>query len=373
MNKPMKRRAGQPIIVLVALLLGWTAMRVAVWESPFPQPATFDLVAANSAEGSSQPTLAAVGPSPSSAEEVIARPYDANAPIVSPQTVTVDMPRTEPIPPAKIKAGRSEVLVSHHLLWVEAWAQMPVPGDVAQVIRDASVRPDSQLVETGQNQSAPAKRWSADGWLFLRPDAALAAETGPRFASYGASQAGAVLRYRLSPSNAARPTAYVRATQALAAGREHEIAVGLSARPIAGIPVSAHVELRATRGSVSSEVRPAAFTVTEMPPFDLPLGLRGETYMAVGYVGGDFATAFVDGQVRIDREFARFDLGKLRVGVGAWGGAQQGAARVDLGPSASMDVKLGAIPARVSVDYRLRAAGDAEPGSGAAITLSTGF
>jgi hypothetical protein len=33
----------------------------------------------------------------------------------------------------------------------------------------------------------------------------------------------------------------------------------------------------------------------------------------------------------------------------------------------------GAALARVSMDYRLRMAGDAEPGSGVVITLSTGF
>lgn len=81
----------------------------------------------------------------------------------------------------------------------------------------------------------------------------------------------------------------------------------------------------------------------------------------------------VDGQVRVDVEFARFDSGNLRAGAGVWGGAQKGSARLDVGSSASMNVKLGAVSARLAVDYRLRAAGDAEPGSGAAFTLTTGF
>jgi len=55
-------------------------------------------------------------------------------------------------------------------------------------------------------------------------------------------------------------------------------------------------------------------------------------------------------------------------------GARRGrAAGLDVGPSASLDLKIGAALARVSMDYRLRVAGDAEPGSGVAITLSTGF
>jgi hypothetical protein len=258
-------------------------------------------------------------------------------------------------------------------MWLAAMGRVPVPRDVAEIIQGAAARQADTSMAAGSPAKGSTKRWSVDGWLFLRPDAELGAANGPRFASYGASQAGAVLRYRLSPGNAARPAAYVRATKALAAGRETEIAAGLSARPLAGLPVSAYAELRATRGAVTTEMRPAVFAVTEFPRVELPLGLRGEAYLAGGYVGGDFATAFADGQARVDREMVRFDLGQIRAGAGAWGGAQEGAARLDVGPSASRDLKIGAAPARVSMDYRLRVAGDAEAGSGVAITLSAGF
>ena len=219
-----------------------------------------------------------------------------------------------------------------------------------------------------------ANRWSADGWLFLRPDGgAPPTNSGAGFASYGASQAGAVLRYRLNPSSTIRPTLYARATKALASGRESEFAAGLSARPLAALPLAAHAELRFTRSGKDNELRAAAFAVTEIPPLDLPLGLRAETYFAAGYVTGDFATAFVDGQARINRQILDMGPGKLRVGAGAWGGAQKGAGRIDVGPSATADVNIGAVPARLSLDYRLRAAGNAEPGSGVALTLSSGF
>jgi hypothetical protein len=38
-----------------------------------------------------------------------------------------------------------------------------------------------------------------------------------------------------------------------------------------------------------------------------------------------------------------------------------------------LDVTLGEVPARVSLDWRERVEGDAGPGSGIAVTLSTGF
>jgi hypothetical protein len=45
----------------------------------------------------------------------------------------------------------------------------------------------------------------------------------------------------------------------------------------------------------------------------------------------------------------------------------------DLGLWQWLDVTLGAVPARVSLDWRERVEGDAGPGSGAAVTLSTRF
>ena len=64
---------------------------------------------------------------------------------------------------------------------------------------------------------------------------------------------------------------------------------------------------------------------------------------------------------------------ELRVGVGAWGGAQKQAARFDIGPTASVAFRLGEARARLAVDYRLQVAGHAAPASGPAVTFSAGF
>ncbi|GAA4051422.1 hypothetical protein GCM10022213_24580 [Parerythrobacter jejuensis] len=139
------------------------------------------------------------------------------------------------------------------------------------------------------------------------------------------------------------------------------------------VPLAAHAELRVTHAGNDTFVRPSGFVATELPPKALPAGLRAEAYAQAGYVGGRFATGFADGQVRVDRSLAEFDLGELRAGAGAWGGAQKGAERVDIGPTASMQVEIAGMPARVAVDYRMRVAGNAVPGSGVALTVTTGF
>jgi hypothetical protein len=123
-----------------------------------------------------------------------------------------------------------------------------------------------------------------------------------------------------------------------------------------------------------SEVRPAAFAVTELPPARLPLGFRAELYAQAGYVGGRFATAFADGQVRVDRQVVPIgENAELRVGGAVSGGAQKHAERLDVGPSAAVSFRLGEANSRLALDYRFRVAGDAEPRSGPALTFSAGF
>ncbi len=218
-------------------------------------------------------------------------------------------------------------------------------------------------------------RWTADGWLLLREDSASSRQTGLQ--GYGRSQAGAVLRYRLAPSSGQAPQAHLRASTALAnAGnrlRERELAAGLSARPLASVPVRVAAELRLSDLAQGTELRPAAYAVTELPPVALPLGARGELYLQGGWVGGTFKTAFVDGQARVDRPLVRLGPAELSAGAGAWGGAQRDAERLDAGPSLAATLSIGRVRARATADYRFRIAGDAQPGSGPVLTVYAGF
>ncbi|MDQ2891489.1 MAG: hypothetical protein M3R64_00165, partial [Pseudomonadota bacterium] len=61
------------------------------------------------------------------------------------------------------------------------------------------------------------------------------------------------------------------------------------------------------------------------------------------------------------------------VGVGAWGGAQRGASRLDIGPSAGMVIPVGGTAVRVTLDWRHRIAGSAAPGSGPALSIGSDF
>ncbi len=219
-----------------------------------------------------------------------------------------------------------------------------------------------------------AKRWSMDAWLLARKGTGPTLAGGPAPASYGASQAGAIVRYAFAPSSRYRPSAYARVDSALGGAGESEVALGLSARPLPSVPVIALGEVRATRSDGKLRFRPAAMLVSQLPPFALPLGLRGEAYAQGGYVAGRGATPFFDGQFTFDRPFARVLGHQVRLGGGVWGGAQKDAARLDIGPSTRVDVKLNSrIFGRLALDYRLHVAGNAQPGSGPALTASAGF
>jgi hypothetical protein len=221
-------------------------------------------------------------------------------------------------------------------------------------------------------QSPPAlNRWSADSWLLLRSDTSRSILASRP--SYGRSQAGAALRYRFAPSSPYQPQAYLRVSAALAGAREQEAALGLSARPLSRVPLRLAIEARASETASGSELRVATYAVTELPAFRLPFGARGEVYLQGGYVGGEFATPFVDGQVRAERRVARVGSAELSFGAGAWGGKQEGSGRLDAGPTVGATFPIGKGFGRISAYYRFRVAGGAEPSSGPALTLSAGF
>lgn len=230
---------------------------------------------------------------------------------------------------------------------------------------------DAQLAAPAPRK---AKRWSGDAWAFLRNGNVAALPPGLTAATYGGGQAGAVLRFRIDRDSRHRPTAYMRTTSTLGQLPESAAALGVSARPLAGVPVFVALEGRLTQQRGQNRIQPAAMAVTELPPFTLPLGLRGELYAQGGYVAGQYATPFADGQLRLDHGL--FSLGPVdgRLGGGVWGGIQKGASRLDAGPGMTLAFPLrGRTYGRLALDWRQRVAGNASPDSGATLTLSAGF
>ncbi len=395
MPRSPSARRGQPLVVLTLVLTTWVGVRGAVL--------------AGTDDGAAPPAVT-VAPIPSSIsirpdvhtdrhrhQALPAGHFAGTGPLqagpmaevpVMPQVpgtaragssvfplVPVPQSGAGPVPaaPPPVDAAVPRIAAGHQLLYIAALAQLPMPGALMTAQPAVPDQPRPEAV--GQ-----ARRWSGDAWLLLRPGgngfnlpgAGLPGANLPAGA-YGASQAGAVIRFHLAPGNRHRPALYLRATSGLKSPRGEELAAGLSLRPFAAIPVAVMAEGRATRTLTGTLIRPAAAVVSELPPVSLPYGLRGEAYAQAGYVGGRGATAFIDAQGRMERELLAAGRWRLRAGAGTWGGAQKGAKRLDIGPTATLDVPLGPINGRVAADWRFRVAGNAAPTSGPALTLSAGF
>lgn len=216
-------------------------------------------------------------------------------------------------------------------------------------------------------------RWSGDAWLMIREGRAYPRLTGVNSASYGGNQAGAVVRYAVAPNSRLAPNIYCRASKALVSGGESEAAAGASVGLARSFPLRVNGEVRVTDRTGGAEVRPAAYVVTGLPKRPVGPNLEADAYLQAGYVGGKFDTGFVDGKATLQAPVLGSDHSRFTIGGGAWGGAQRDASRLDIGPTASVNLSTGGTTLRASADYRVRVAGDARPGNGVVVTLAASF
>ena len=366
----LESRRGQPVLFLGLLLAGWLLLRVVSWENPWTSPLLPDVPQALLAQGTDRMPLPQAGASPRKETSTDPMPiYAGPVLLLQSSSTVVPLPTNEERflelePERSFASDRSAR--GHSLLWMSGMAQLPMPQSVARWL-------DRPTADPADRPAPTARSWRVDAWMLLRDGGLTPARGGAPVPTYGASQAGAVIAYRLDPGRRHEPAAYVRLSKALTGPASEEIAAGLRARPLAGLPVTLHGEVRAARNGDTASLRPAVFVTTGIERARLPGGLKASGYGQAGYVAGDFATGFVDGKVDVTRSEALSDRASLAVGGGAWGGAQRGAARLDIGPTLKLDLGIGSGSARVAADYRIRIAGEAEPASGAAITLSAGF
>lgn len=396
-DKPENTRNGRPLAVLVLIVALWVTGRAFLWESPFAvtdlmQEAS-QLLAEKTDEASSLDGVVTVLDDPAfTAQFVVAEPSDS-APLSSSGAGLVEASLIGDIGPVPSFASPEAALaMGHQMLWQAAltsdfrgtsW-QSHSKGFQRAKERQSAVPlfPGSPpfLADSKRDTQSTSSldRWSLDGWAFWREGSNSAPISQGRVPVYGASQIGAKLEYRFAPGARHDPRVYLRAYRAVIDDPETEIAAGLSAKPLKKLPVRLAAELRVTDNEFGTQMRPAAYAVTQIPPLDLPLGFAAELYAGAGYVAGSADTGFIDGQASVTRQIAAFDLQRaddmrLSIGAGAWGGAQRDAERLDVGPTMRLDLAIGDVPARVSIDYRERIGGDAAPVSGFAATLSTQF
>lgn len=180
----------------------------------------------------------------------------------------------------------------------------------------------------------------------------------------GGSQAGARLTYAFDP----RLALSVRATSPVGAGASGgEVAGGIRVTPLPAIPVSVTAERRQAIGRYGGGRSDfALFAEGGLYRRPIAWGFAVDGYAQAGVVGVSSRDLFADGAFSLTRPI----YGPFSAGFGVWGGAQPGLYRIDAGPRASMQLRGNM---RLHLDWRQRMVGNAEPGSGPAVTIAADF
>jgi hypothetical protein len=312
--------AGRPIRFLVLVIGGWTVVRVTMlWPAGSLPVAPVMRPVRPVVRNAAMPVAWAAAP-----RGVPALVFRAIRPTLRPAAPTL-----RPVSPLSEPAPLTFASVA--------------PGQIVAPLLPASPR------------YRPASRWSGSAWAALRGGGG-AFNTG----QLGGSQAGVRIVYALDRhwSAVARIAAPIGAT-----GTEASLAVEW--RP-GRLPLRLVAERRVLLDSGRQGT--AVGVVGGFGPAPIGRGVRAEGYVQAGVIRRDTNAAFVDGSLKIRRP-----IGPLELGVGAWGGAQPGVARLDLGPSLGLDLPVARHRLRLSLEWRQRVAGRARPGSGIALTLGSDF
>lgn len=201
-------------------------------------------------------------------------------------------------------------------------------------------------------------RWTASAWLVSREGRGISA--APNAGQLGGGQYGGRVLYHLLPTE--RVGLSGRITGPLR-GPGAEAAIGVEWQPL-DIPV----RLTAERRFSLDGGRDGTGLAVVGGVYATGAGFTIEGYGQAGVVFRDSSILYADGALTARRPIALAET-RISAGLGIWGGAQADTARLDLGPSVSVQTRLG----RVALDWRQRVAGKASPGSGPTLTLGTDF
>jgi len=324
-----------PLRFLAAAVAGWALLRAA-------------LLVPDGREAQSRPAL---------------RPRPAPAAPLVPTLPAIAARKALPAPIAAPRRESRAVLAAPALHRSVPMPAAAIPAKPAGTARASPPGPSHRLGPPGLEPARREDRWSASAWLLARRE-----RGGPALApggTLGGSQAGARFLYRLG-GGARRLALSARLYAPLRRAGGAEAAAGIDWRPLARLPLHLLAERRQALGADGRSA--FALTLYGGHSARLPGGLRLDAYGQAGLVGLRSRDPFADGAVRL-----AVPLGPVEIGGGAWGAAQPGAARLDVGPLVALPLRVRGAGMRLSADWRFRAAGDAAPDSGPALTLASDF
>lgn len=324
---------GRPLRFLLLTLGGWIAIRtLALLPNTAPLPALVEAIVPRAVAERLIPALAkAFVPS-------------IQPPVASPPTAPALLPPpgTHGSPPLLLVAVAAPILV-------EPRSEQP----------KTSLPPPLALTPIAQGRS----RLAGSAWLLARGGPSGSLDGG----QLGASQAGLRVTYALG---SARRVALAARVSAPIRGRGREASLGVEWQPTR-LPVRLLAEHRISldggRGG------PMLGIIAGYGPADIAPGIRLEAYGQAGAIARDGVETFVDTAARLTHPVAHLAGMRVDLGLGAWGSAQRGARRFDIGPTVGIAVPVAGKAIRLNLDWRQRIGGTARPGSGPALSIGSDF
>jgi hypothetical protein len=347
---------GRPLWFLAAVGTGWVAARALLLWSVGADPATplpLSIV----------PALGRV----IAARPILADALRTGAPAVGAATLLI------PLPP-RVRRSRARAAGDGPFTTPTPVATPVPPHGAAPAaapdrspppVPAAGVPPFVASPALARQASARAPRWSGSAWAVAR--AGRAAPGNGTGGSYGGSQAG--LRIVRTLDRRGRVAVTGRLTTPLGAGLR-EASVGLEWQPTR-LPVRLVAENRFVLGAGTGG--PGVALVGGFGPVAVLHRLYAEGYGQAGMLHRTQLEPYADAAVRLTHRLARIGPTRIDLGAGTWGGAQRGAARLDIGPTLAVAVPVASKTVRLALDWRERVAGRARPGSGPALTVGTDF
>ncbi len=217
------------------------------------------------------------------------------------------------------------------------------------------------------------KRWSGEFYAQLRDDGTPGLGTRPVL---GGGQTGGQIAYTPNPLSRRPVYAVVRGTTTNSGGfattsgaaPSSQVAAGVKWQVLPQVSVSGERLFAIEHGGRSAwTVRAAGGLAHRFGP------VLADGYAEGGLVGFRHTDWFAGAQARAAYPFSFWQF-RVEPGIGVWAGVQKAdgtASRFDLGPT--LGVAWDRWNIRASADYRLKVAGNAQPGSGPAVTVSGAF
>ena len=212
---------------------------------------------------------------------------------------------------------------------------------------------------------------SGSAWILYRPNSTVAplASVG----QLGGSQAGLQVSLPVAQVPKLGTVALrARLSRALQTPGQAEAGIGVRLTLHPKIPLDVVIERRIRIGEGGRN----AFAVGVASGFDdkaLPRGVLVSAYGQAGVVGLRTRDLYVDAAIRAEHRLFTSATSEVRVGVAAWGAAQPGVSRIDVGPRISGSFRIGGARLLASVEWRERFAGNARPNSRPVFTIGSDF